>query len=238
MYFDDNGAMHVFDDNIQLITNINQATLSLNDNHYINNIDNKNSILNSNKEPLIEFNSNNIIFNKNILTEYSMGTKKNPFQNIYCSNIYLNSNVNLLQKLNNIDNAKDKFIEDFVYKKPRLPLSKNITVKLTEQLVYNLYDNFSGQIDTFELITNFANVRIYNKKWLKINPTNTKGTYTIITSATNTTGTNTWKINIIETIRNISKIKSSVILKYHCIHVMIRQKVLLYKTIIIHYLLE
>lgn len=200
MYFDDNGAMHVFDDNIQLITNINQATLSLNDNHYINNIDNKNSILNSNKEPLIEFNSNNIIFNKNILTEYSMGTKKNPFQNIYCSNIYLNSNVNLLQKLNNIDNAKDKFIEDFVYKKPRLPLSKNITVKLTEQLVYNLYDNFSGQIDTFELITNFANVRIYNKKWLKINPTNTKGTYTIITSATNTTGTNTWKINIIETI--------------------------------------
>lgn len=36
--------------------------------------------------------------------------------------------------------------------------------------------------------------------WLIIYPTNMNRTYTIITNAINTTGTNTWKINIIETI--------------------------------------
>jgi len=211
MYFDDNGTMHVLDCNVKLITNINEATLSLNDKHFINNSNNNNTILNSNKENLIQFNSNNIIFNKKILTEYSMGSKNSPFQNIYCSNIYVNSNVNVLDKLNEINNAISnisiisKYIQDVFYIKPRAPflINPRITLNLTgnspNQLVYNLNDIFYEEIHRYELITTSLNVALYGN-WLNIYPTKTSNSYTINITATNNSGNNTLIINIFETI--------------------------------------
>jgi len=104
--------------------------------------------------------------------------------------------------LKDIDNAINKFIEDYVYKKPRLPLLKtsHITLNLTNIEKYNLNDIFSGQIDSYQLTPNDNMIAYLHGNWLIIYPTNMNRTYTIITNAINTTGTNTWKINIIETI--------------------------------------
>ena len=208
MSFTENGAMHVSEDNIKFITNINQATISLNDNHYIDRFNEINAFLNRNKEPLIEFSNSNTTFNKVLLTEHSIGDAIHPFLNLYSCNLFINSNVDVNQKLNDIDNAITKIIEDFFYKKPRLPLSTHITLHLNSnspnQLIYNLNEQFSGTINSYKLIENSnnpINVAKLHGNWLKIYPTMERtSTYTIETCATNDIGTNNWKIKIIETI--------------------------------------
>jgi hypothetical protein len=208
MSFAENGAMHVYDDNVKFITNINQATISLNNNHYIDRFNGINAFLNAKKEPLMEFSTSNTTFNKTLLTEHSIGNAIHPFLNLYSCNLFINSNVDVKQKLNDIDNTITKIIEDFFYEKPRLPLSTNITLQLTSnspnQLIYNLNEQFSGTILSYNLIENSSNpinVAKLHGNWLKIYPTTErKSIYTIETTATNTIGTNNWKIKIIESV--------------------------------------
>ena len=89
-----------------------------------------------------------------------------------------------------------------------MPLSTNITLQLTSnspnQLIYNLNEQFSGTILSYNLIENSSNpinVAKLHGNWLKIYPTTErKSIYTIETTATNTIGTNNWKIKIIESV--------------------------------------
>lgn len=208
MSFDEKGSMHVYEDNVRFSTNINQATISLNNNHYIDRFNEINAFLNAKKEPLIEFSASNTTFNKTLLTEHSIGDAINPFLNLYSCNLFINSNVDVKQKLNDIDNTITKIIEDYFYNKPRLPLSTHTTLHLTsnspKQLIYNLNEQFSGTIQSYKLIENSDNpinvAKLYGN-WLKIYPTTERiSTYTIEISATNKTGTNNWKIKIIENV--------------------------------------